>query len=566
LEELQNNDRLYYLHRVAGMDFLPELENNTFANLIMANTDTTHLPGLVFKAADYILEVDQTKQFNQSVIPGPDGILGTADDLPANADPVGIGTNPLIPLVIRDNPDTPGPDTNYLRFSGDLRPAAVFGGPSPTGFQTPLAAAVLGGTPGNDIIIGGDSSEDTLYGDAGNDYLDGGQGDDDLFGGPGDDILIGGGGDDVLHGEEGNDVLIGGAGTNINVGGPGKDFIVSGTDLSKTFAGDGDDFILVDAKDPKVLPGYGSDWIEGSAGDMFGDTGDPLRRDLGNGDDVFVPGGFGDIVMTGEGGDDIFLASGAAGERFKGNSGFDWASFKNPIVQPNVGVVEDSQVRQLDFPETVNAEILTRYKNVEGLSGSLHNDFIRGDEETAAQIAIGGILGSALTRPDGITGLRAFLGTAFAGPDGILGTADDKFDGGNIVLGGDGSDILEGRGGDDLLDGDMWLNARISVRQNLDGTGPEIASFDSMKPLQKFMADGTYNPGQLVTVRELMPGHAGFDTALYRDVAANYTIATDAATGVITVTHSVPSTGAGGLGKLSDGTDRLTHIERLQFA
>src|SRR5436305_1951981 len=83
-------------------------------------------------------------------------------------------------------------------------------------------------------------------------------------------------------------------------------------------------------------------------------------------------------------------------------------------------------------------------------------DFIRGDEETAAQIAIAGILGSALTRPDGITGLRAFLGTAFAGPDGILGNADDKFDGGNIVLGGDGSDILEGRGGDDLMDGDMW--------------------------------------------------------------------------------------------------------------
>jgi hypothetical protein len=28
------------------------------------------------------------------------------------------------------------------------------------------------------------------------------------------------------------------------------------------------------------------------------------------------------------------------------------------------------------------------------------------------------------------------------------------------------------------------------------------------------------SPGQLVIVRELMPGHAGFDTAFYRDVAA----------------------------------------------
>src|SRR5262245_35432830 len=58
LEALQNNDRLYYLHRTAGMDFLPELENNSFANLIMTNTDTTHLPGEVFKTPDFFLELD----------------------------------------------------------------------------------------------------------------------------------------------------------------------------------------------------------------------------------------------------------------------------------------------------------------------------------------------------------------------------------------------------------------------------------------------------------------------------------------------------------------------------
>ena len=43
---------------------------------------------------------------------------------------------------------------------------------------------------------------------------------------------------------------------------------------------------------------------------------------------------------------------------------------------------------------------------------------------------------------------------------------------GNIILGGAGGDILEGRGGDDLIDGDKWLNVRISVRANVDGTGP----------------------------------------------------------------------------------------------
>src|SRR5262245_20198559 len=467
LEALQNNDRLYYLHRTAGMDFLPELENNSFANLIMTNTDATHLPGEVFKTPDFFLELDQTKQFNAGL--GPDG----------HADPT--GTNPLIPLVMRDNPDTVGPDTNYLRYNGDLIGGVVLGGTDPGNPFNPS---------GNDILIGGNAG-DTLYGDGGNDRLDGGPGDDMLFGGPGDDIIIGGGGDDTLHGEEGNNVLIGGAGHNVVVGGPGKDFIVSGTDASKAFAGDGDDFILEDAKDNKILPGYGSDWIEGSAGEVFGDTADPLRKDQGNGNDVFVPGGFSDIVMVGEGGDDIFLASGAAQERFKGWSGYDWVSYARPSVNPDNGVTVDmSGIRQLDVEPTPQQEILARFEFTEGLSGSRHNDFLRGDDDTSVNFALAGIQGSALTNPDVIDGLRTFLGTAFAGPDGILGTADDKFDGGNIILGGDGSDIIEGRGGDDLIDGDMWLNARISVRQNLDGTGPEIASFDSMKPLQALMVNG----------------------------------------------------------------------------
>src|SRR5262249_55823469 len=242
-----------------------------------------------------------------------------------------------------------------------------------------------------------------------------------------------------------------------------------------------------------------------------------------------------------EGGDDIMIASGAAGERFIGRSGFDWVTYKHPIVQPNVGVVVDALTRQLDIPPTVNGEILGRFRQIEGLSGSLHDDFMRGDDFDSRQIAVAGSQGSALTNFDLIAGLRAFLalpelallpgpdGILFtaddvianvspaAGPDGIFGTADDKFDQGNIILGG---------GGNDLLDGDMWLNARISVRQNLDGTGPEIASFDSMKPLQALMVNGTYNPGQLVIVRELMPGHPGFDTAFFRDVAANYSIVT----------------------------------------
>src|SRR5262245_36762047 len=67
LESLQNGDRFYYLHRLPGTNFVNELENNSFAKLIMANTDATHLPGLAFLTPGLILEVDPTKQFNASV-------------------------------------------------------------------------------------------------------------------------------------------------------------------------------------------------------------------------------------------------------------------------------------------------------------------------------------------------------------------------------------------------------------------------------------------------------------------------------------------------------------------
>jgi hypothetical protein len=119
LQSLQDGDRFYYLERTAGLNFNTELENNSFAKLIMANTDAVHLPGLVFKTPAFTFEVDLTHQFNPNVVnnPGPDGILGddpatpvdeSADDIATpREDPLG-GTL-LTPLVIRNNPGRPAP-------------------------------------------------------------------------------------------------------------------------------------------------------------------------------------------------------------------------------------------------------------------------------------------------------------------------------------------------------------------------------------------------------------------------------------------------------------------------
>src|SRR5262245_64973744 len=84
LENLQSGDRFYYLSRTAGLHFGTELENNSFAKLVMANTDVVHLPADIFSTPTFTLEVDKTRRFNADVaIPGPENLLGTADDVAA---------------------------------------------------------------------------------------------------------------------------------------------------------------------------------------------------------------------------------------------------------------------------------------------------------------------------------------------------------------------------------------------------------------------------------------------------------------------------------------------------
>src|SRR5262249_9823998 len=221
LEALQNGDRFYYLARTAGLNFGTELENNTFSQLVMANTDMTHLPADIFLTPAFTLEVDPGRQFTGL---GADG----------RADPTGgifiNGVN-ITPLVVRDNPDTVGPDTNYLHYTG-------------------AETVVLGGTEGNDILIAGSSDDDTVWGDGGNDRIEGGAGNDNLFGGAGDDIITDMGGTDTIHGEAGNDVIFDSHSLepleipNIILGGDGKDFMVTADDISMLFGGAGDDFIL----------------------------------------------------------------------------------------------------------------------------------------------------------------------------------------------------------------------------------------------------------------------------------------------------------------------------------
>ncbi len=115
-------------------------------------------------------------------------------------------------------------------------------------------AALLWGTPGNDVLVGSDDDTqdnagihppgtaadqslkraDMLFGMDGDDLLIGLLGDDYLDGGPGDDVLVGGTeqgvapNSDLQVGGDGNDVAVwaGGDGSDAFVGGNGMDAIV----------------------------------------------------------------------------------------------------------------------------------------------------------------------------------------------------------------------------------------------------------------------------------------------------------------------------------------------------
>ncbi|MCR6636864.1 peroxidase family protein [Devosia sp.] len=506
LENLQNGDRFYYLARTAGMNFINELEQNSFASLIMQNTNTTHLPLDVFSTPTYILEVDRVaRQFNEGL---------------GNADPTDPGS-PLVPLVIRNNPATPGADTNYLRFTGGDH-------------------VVLGGTNNADILTAS-IGDDTIWGDGGNDRIEGGAGNDNIDGGAGDDIISDSGGDDVIKGGDGNDVIHGGNGLNLIIGGAGSDFIITGEDASEVFAGTGNDFILGSTVNEGMQGNEGDDWIEiGTQDGAPGDNFDPFGRDNITGNDVFLGnGGFDEFV--GEGGDDIMVGS-PGPNRNEGMSGFDWATYKDlPTVYADLLLPAFDEDPNIPFPDTA----IDRYENVEGVSGGAGNDRLFGTNVTAAEMPLEGARGSVLTNIALINGLQELLGAGVT-----------SFDGGNIMLGGDGSDQITGRGGDDIIDGDKWLNVRISVR-DINNPALEIATFSNLTQIQAAMMAGTYKPQQLQIVREILTanGAGDIDTAIFSGALANYTVEFGP-NDMVTVTDNVGT----------DGTDTLYNIERLQFA
>ncbi|KQW78756.1 peroxidase family protein [Brevundimonas sp. Root1279] len=525
LEALQNGDRFYYLARTAGMNFINELEQNSFASLIMANSNTDHLPIDVFSTPTYILEVDRLDvdadgdaQFNAGL---------------GNLDPTQAGTVPLVDRNPGAGSADPGPAVSYLRYNG-------------------VDHVVLGGSALNDTLIAS-IGDDTIWGDGGNDRIEGGQGNDNIDGGVGNDIITDAGGDDVIKGNEGHDVIHGGPGLNLIIGGSGNDYLITGEDSSEVFAGTGNDFIFGSTFNEGMQGNEGDDWIEiGTQDGAPGDNFDPFGRDQIAGHDVFFGnGGFDEFV--GEGGDDVMTGSFGV-NRMEGMSGFDWAAYytlPSVLADLNLPAFDETPI-----PPTPNTAT-DRYANVEGLSGSAGNDQLFGSD--VADLAAQGLVGGVLQFTEGARGsvLNAAGIARIAGLQDIVGIGVVQFSTGNIILGGGGSDVIEGRGGNDILDGDRFLQARIGV---FDANNVQIASFASMGgALNAAMLAGTYNPGQLRIVREIVNGGAvgDIDVARFSGIREDYDIINNG-NGSYTIVHA--------RGTLADGTDVLRNIELLRFS
>ncbi|HEY8577754.1 MAG TPA: peroxidase family protein [Devosia sp.] len=571
MELLQSGDRFYYLQRLDGLHLFGEMENNSFAAMMMRNTDATHLPSDVFSTPGLILEIDRTRQYNPGLgeEAGADGILEDDPETEVNesADNLGVdpvGTSILVPLVVRNNPATSGTDTNYLKYNGGDH--VVLGG-------TDIGNAF--NPSGNDILIAG-IGDDTVYGDSGNDVIEGGFGNDILNGGDGDDIIKDMGGDDNIKAGKGNDVVHAGPGLDLVMGNDGHDFVFLGTDMgSEVFAGTGNDYIYGNRNAERILGNEGNDWIEtgtfdGAPGDNFDEV---FAHDGIDGHDVFLgDGGFDEFI--GEGGDDIMVGSTGRG-KMAGMSGFDWATYKDSTFGINADL---SRPIVFDEAPTLPANAaLDEYASMEGLSGSKFNDVLGGSNALGSErlpfdpnapagtTGQEGYRGSQVTKESLqlISGLAAVLGLTTEQVNALANGAN-VFNAGDIILGGDGSDVIQGNAGDDIIDGDKWLNVRIAVHAQVGedgGVGAVLEYHNSMTTLAAKMFSGEINPGQLRIHREITTAGADnvadIDTARFQGARGEYTFGATA-DGQVIVSHAVEDS--------LDGTDKLRNIEKVQFA
>ena len=433
---------------------------------------------------------------------------------------------------------------------------------------------------------------------------------------PMDFVILGGAGDDIVGGGDGNDRLDGGTGVDIvsylaadagitlNLGlATAQNTVGAGTDtligIEGAIGSASDDTITGTAADNYIDGGadLGADRLNGGAGVdtvSYASATAAVRVDLsltvaqdtvGAGiDDItnfenVVGSAFNDNLDGNDGAN--VMEGGLGNDNINGRAGVDTVSYERSVAgvtvnlalgtaQNTIGAGTDTlsnfeNLRGSGFADTLlgntaanvieggaGADTLNGGGGNDTLSGGAGNDVIDGGAGTDVAVFTGNRSEYTFSRSG--TGTQTVLFVTHASgevdrlslveqlrfADGTmntptLGTAgNDTFNGtanADTYLGQAGNDTINGNAGNDDLDG---------------GTGNDIVNGGD--------GDDLLTGGAGI---DTINGGAGIDTAVFSGARANYTVNTDAVTGVITVIDS--RVGA-------DGTDTVTAVERLRFS
>ncbi len=323
--------------------------------------------------------------------------------------------------------------------------------------RTEVAAVVLNGAGGDDVLVGADS-DDTLNGGDGNDRLVGGPGADVLNGGADDDTLVWNNpdGSDTMNGDGGDDEL------EVN-GSPlqGDAFLLEpvagrvrltrlnlitsrldvATERIQVNGLGGPDFLDVDGDVSgltrlSVDGGTGSDTIFGSEGpDLIrgGEGADDLNG--GGGDDRILGDGGSDTIDGNAGDDTLVWNDGDGADLIDGGDGRDDVEVNGAPTDGDLFTVQQNGARiRL---ERINLAPITLDI---GSSESLHVNGLGGNDEV-----ISGTLDAVSLIAAGDAGNDALVGGG--SPDTLFGGS-----GNDTISAGGGRDVVSGDDGDDLVD------------------------------------------------------------------------------------------------------------------
>ena len=433
--------------------------------------------------------------------------------------------------------------------------------------------------------IEGSEFNDTIIGDANNNFLAGFVGDDTIEGGDGNDFLAGSSGDDFLDGGDGIDearytgdstdytITNNGDGTftisHNNGGFQGTDTLInveqarffdttiqlnsSGGPLNGT---PGDDVLLGTAEAETINGFGGNDTINGLGGADVLDGGD--------GDDIFIITVAGEGSILGGDGHDTVIINSNDGTFFISDGGNP--SQVNHTLGQAFFSFSSSQSYTLQNVERVEVLNLLGDLTILGIEGTSSDDILDVSNETpTSRVTVLAGMGNDTIVAGNTTNHSLFGGD---GNDVIIG--GDRND---RIYGGAGADTISGGLGSDILD---YFNSSAAVNVNL-ATGSASgghATGDTFSGIEGL--DGSELFGDILTGdssnnnifgqggddvidggegNDFIHGGSGIDNAVYSGARANYTVTVNM-NGLYTVTDNVGT----------DGQDTLENIEFLEFS